>query len=255
MNCSICQSEAADLANAVILGRYDVSYYRCVQCGFIMTEKPYWLDQAYSDATCSMDVSVMRRNISMSDLVARYICRLYNPNGRFLDFAGGHGVFVRLMRDKGFNFHWQDLYAKNLFARGFEGGEDTRYELITAFEVFEHLEKPMDYFEKLFHISTNVLFSTMLIPTEQYLPAQWFYYSLETGQHISFFDRQTLHFIARQFDKRLFSNGYVHLLTDKKISRYHFKLLTSPKLWMAIQWWYRRPSLHQHDYFHLLSRM
>jgi 2-polyprenyl-3-methyl-5-hydroxy-6-metoxy-1,4-benzoquinol methylase len=220
-----------------------------------MTEKPYWLDHAYCDATCSMDVSVMRRNISMSDLVTRYICRLFNPNEKFLDFAGGHGVFVRLMRDKGFNFYWYDPYANNLFARGFEDEGDTRYELITAFEVVEHLEKPMDFFEKLFKMTSNVLFSTILIPDVQYLPTQWYYYSLETGQHISFYNMQTLRFIAKQFNRKLFSNGQVHLLTDKNISRLHFKLLTSPKLWLFMKWWYRRPSLHTNDYIHLQSTL
>ncbi len=38
----------------------------------------------------------------------------------FLDYAGGYGVFTRLMRDIGFDFYWHDPYTQNLFANGFE---------------------------------------------------------------------------------------------------------------------------------------
>jgi len=56
-----------------------------------------------------------------------------------LDYGGGHGVFVRIMRDFGFDFRWSDCYATNIYARGFEGDVHLRHELVTAFEVFEHL--------------------------------------------------------------------------------------------------------------------
>jgi len=49
-----------------------------------------------------------------------------NPDGIFLDYAAGYGLFVRLMRDAGYNFRWSDLYCQNLFVRGwshqFPGG-------------------------------------------------------------------------------------------------------------------------------------
>jgi len=37
-----------------------------------------------------------------------------NPDGIFLDYAAGYGLFVRLMRDAGYNFRWSDLYCQNL---------------------------------------------------------------------------------------------------------------------------------------------
>ncbi len=50
-------------------------------------------------------------------------------------------MFVRLMRDNGFDFYRSDRQCENLFAKGFEASLDVSpsYELLTAFEVFEHL--------------------------------------------------------------------------------------------------------------------
>ncbi len=46
-----------------------------------------------------------------------------------MDFGAGHGVFVRMMRDKGFDFFWNDIYCKNLYAKDFEYTENTKYEM------------------------------------------------------------------------------------------------------------------------------
>jgi hypothetical protein len=255
MQCNICQSTTQHFSQAVVLGRYNVAYYRCSQCGFIQTEPPAWLACAYTEATSAMDVSVMRRNLAMAELTNRYISRLFNPDARFYDFGGGNGIFVRLMRDFGFDFRWCDLYAKNLFARGFEGEEDSRYELVTAFEVFEHLEKPMEIFAKLFRLSPNLLFSTELIPPDRNKPGEWYYYSLETGQHISFYTLQTLRHIAQYFGRKIYSCGSVHLLTEKNMPHYRFKLSVSPKTWHMLRLRYRRPSLHYNDYLTLSASL
>jgi hypothetical protein len=50
---------------------------------------------------------------------------------------GGYGMFVRLMRDGGFDFHREDPLCDNLFAQGFDRQDDGTFELVTAFEVFE----------------------------------------------------------------------------------------------------------------------
>ena len=46
------------------------------------------------------------------------------------------------MRDKGYDFYWQDIYSKNLYATDFEYTKNTKYEMLTAYEVFEHLPDP-----------------------------------------------------------------------------------------------------------------
>jgi len=116
---------------------------------------------------------------------------------RYLDFAGGYGVLTRLMRDRGFDFYWQDPYCKNVFARGFEWENikgETSSGGVTAFEVLEHVPDPLGFVRSALEQArtSNLIFSTLLYEGEPPAPEKWWYYALETGQHISFFRRDTL---------------------------------------------------------------
>jgi hypothetical protein len=85
------------------------------------------------------------------------LIRLCFPQAsRFVDYGGGYGMFVRLMRDKGFDFYRSDKYAKNLFAKQFEASETISYDLLTAFEVFEHLVNPTDEVERMLKLSDAI---------------------------------------------------------------------------------------------------
>jgi len=206
MTCSICQSPSVFLFKKLVLGKHQVSYYHCPTCGFIQTETPYWLEEAYSKALSSMDVGIVRRNL------------LFAKGGCFLDYAGGTGMFTRLMRDKGFDFYHEDMYCENVFARYF-GKEDApagqRFDLLTAFEVFEHLPDPMKEISGMFAFSDTVFFSTELSPEE---PVHWWYLTPETGQHIAFYSTQTLKYVASKLGCHFYSNGRnLHLFSRKKM--------------------------------------
>ena len=56
------------------------------------------------------------------------------------NYAGGYGIFTRMMRDIGFDFYWLDKYADNLLTNGFEYNKKIhkKIEAITSFESFEH---------------------------------------------------------------------------------------------------------------------
>ena len=103
----------------IILYKYNVKYYKCTQCGLIATEKPYWIDEAYTEAISSLDVGIVKRNIDLSFTVEELLNNNFDTEGEFLDFAGGYGLFVRIMRDKGFNFYRYDKYCINIFANYF----------------------------------------------------------------------------------------------------------------------------------------
>ena len=44
----------------------------------------------------------------------------FKSNGSIVDYGGGYGLLVRLMRNSGFDFYRYDPYCANFFAKGFE---------------------------------------------------------------------------------------------------------------------------------------
>src|ERR1039458_28938 len=49
MSCKICSAPVDNWAHAEVLHKYQVSYFMCSVCGFVNTERPYWLNEAYSE--------------------------------------------------------------------------------------------------------------------------------------------------------------------------------------------------------------
>jgi len=145
MKCKICGYNSEIFDRAIILEKYDICYYRCDQCDFIQTEEPYWLEEAYSSSITKSDIGLIGRNISFSDVTRNLIVTCLDPNKSFLDYGGGYGMFVRLMRDKGFDFYRYDPICENLFAQGFDAQTDKEYSLLTAWEVLEHLVNPLRF--------------------------------------------------------------------------------------------------------------
>jgi hypothetical protein len=228
MKCKICTSSADHFSSATILGKYSVDYFKCRRCGFIRTEDPHWLEEAYSSAITGSDVGLARRNSRLATIARLLITTFFNTSGRFLDFAGGYGLFVRMMRDSGFDFSWYDRYCTNLFAGGFDAdlNDGRHYELVTAFEVFEHLVDPVEELDGILKHSKNILFTTDLLPEPAPKPDEWWYYGLEHGQHVSFYTRKSLKVLAEKKGLNFYSNGAtVHLMTEKKLSASLFFLL------------------------------
>src|ERR1051325_4405659 len=157
MICKICSQSATLFATAQVLEKYNVQYFQCCHCGFIQTESPYWLNEAYSEPITNSDIGLVERNILLSKISKALILAFYNPNARFVDYGGGYGLFVRLMRDSGLDFYRFDKLCTNLFAKGLEATVESQhaYELVTAFEVFEHLVQPLNEFEQMLRFSRN----------------------------------------------------------------------------------------------------
>jgi hypothetical protein len=130
---------------------------------------------------------------------------------RFLDYAGGYGMFVRLMRDMGHNFFRQDNYCANIFARHFDvqdlAASERSFDLVTAFEVFEHFAAPKEELRRILKFGNLILFSTELVPHEKNNLSSWWYLAPETGQHITFFTMRSLEALGASFGLKLYSNG------------------------------------------------
>lgn len=229
MNCKICNHESYKIFSSKILNRWKIDYFHCEHCGFLRTEDPYWLDEAYSESINVSDTGYMQRNLMFSEKLTILLVLFFDKNGKYLDYAGGYGVFVRLMRDIGFDFYWYDKYTPNLFARGFKWDFTEEATAVTCFEAFEHFVNPIEEIEKMLKISKNIIFSTELLPNPIPKPEDWWYYGLDHGQHISFYTQKTFEFIVKKYNLNYVNLGGLHLLTEKRISNFQLKILKLSK--------------------------
>lgn len=115
---------------------------------------------------------------------------------RHLDYGGGNGLLSRLLVDAGWNSTSYDPYyddAPDIAAL-------PRFDLITAFEVFEHVpdvQALMTDLNALLEPDGVILFSTMV--SDGHIPASgaltWWYAAPRNG-HISLYSRDSLYFLA-----------------------------------------------------------
>jgi hypothetical protein len=223
MNCRLCDSRLEDsFAKSSIFGQ-EVEYFGCATCGYVQTENPTWLEEAYASPINASDTGIMARNISNVGLVLATLTLMGERKGTVVDYAGGHGFLTRLLRDKGVDAFWADPYSDNLVARGFEyTKQGDPAPLVTAFEAFEHFVQPVEEMKKLLGIAPNILLTTSIIPEPVPKPNDWWYYGLDHGQHIGFYRVQTLQYLANKFGLQLLTDGTsTHLFSQKK---YHYRV-------------------------------
>ena len=175
-----------------------VHYYLCAQCGFCFApDLQQWTPDAfgrfiYNEGYEFVDpdyVTVRPTNNS------NWIDGLFGASKgrlRHLDYGGGSGQLSAFLREKG----W-DSASYDPFADPDVRVEDLgRYDLVTAFEVFEHVPKVADLMDDLGLLCKPdglILFSTLLSDGELApgRPLTWWYASPRNG-HISLFSADSL---------------------------------------------------------------
>lgn len=227
MQCPVCDEPVEPFAPGVVLGRIEVEYVRCGSCGTVHLPRPVWLEEAYSRAISDLDVGLLGRCTRQARLTARVVRTEGIGGGRFLDWAGGYGTLTRLLRDRGLDFHHYDPLCDNIFASGHEGDLTAAYDLVTAFEVLEHLDRPVVALAPVFDAAQRVLVSTYLLPDPAPAPDVWWYYARESGQHITFYTPRALHVLADRFGTTVTSDGQQLHLFHRGAARPGTRLLLS----------------------------
>lgn len=257
MNCKICNNTTNWFGDARILGKYHASFYRCGQCGFMQTENPYWLDEAYSSTMTKSDIGLIGRNLDMANITKKLILTCFDPGERFIDYGGGYGMFVRLMRDSGFDFYRYDPLCVNLFSESFDAQFGMEYSLLTAWEVLEHLTDPLSEIERMLSFSQTLFFSTLLLPSAPKPLNDWWYYGLEHGQHVAFYSTESLQVISKKFNLKLYhSNGVFHLLSRTEINPLLVQLTFNPRYRVLRRLFAKRQpvSLLEQDYHKITGK-
>lgn len=257
MKCKICNSPSERTYETIFLNKFPVSYFKCRSCNFIQTEEPYWLQEAYSSAITSLDIGLVRRNMINYPTVKTLINLCLNDKGKFVDYGGGYGMFTRIMRDEGFDYYRQDIYCENLFAKNFDitdlPNNFARFDLLTAFEVFEHLVDPNSELDKMLELSNTIFFSTSLHNESTDL-TNWWYLIPETGQHIALYSKKTFEYMAKTRNLYYYTFGDFHLFTKEKLPRFSLKLIFNPKFQRILNRLKRKESLLQSDFNSISDR-
>jgi SAM-dependent methyltransferase len=228
IKCSICEASTEHYLTKIFLRKHKVKYFRCTNCYFIQAERPtYWLREAYSSAIIDSDTGLISRNIALSKITAIFCLLSSGKKTRVLDYGGGYGILTRMLRDIGIDCYWNDKYANNLFAKGFEDKNGRKYDAITAFELFEHLENPLDEINNILkkYKPKMLLFSTLLHNGNP--PKDWWYFVPEGGQHITLYTKKSLEILARKMRMKFSTNGCnIHIFSKKKIPSVAMKLIS-----------------------------
>lgn len=265
MNCPIDQVPMSFCFSEVILGKYNAQYYCCSKCGLIQPENPQsWLPEAYSSAIAATDIGLVSRNISNIQRLEPILHRLCQTNAKILDVGGGYGMLCRGLRDRGFDCYITDIYCENLFAKSFEPAPGAKADVLLAFEVFEHVTDPVAFVDEQFkkYSPELMIFSTLLYEADEPPPRDWWYYTFETGQHISIYHSRSLQQLAKKLDLHVTSlNSGLHLLSKQTISPLdqlllHSSAKFSSKIYSCMTRFLRRKkSLLQTDYENTKSQI
>jgi hypothetical protein len=209
-----------------VLQKYNSQYYRCGNCYFVQTDEPIWLEEAYQSAITSLDIGLLHRNVTLVKQIKNIFDNYFPESRIYLDYAGGYGVFVRLMRDAGYNFYRQDDYCANIFTPYFDITDTSikKFDVVTGFEVLEHFNDPINEIEKVLSYADTAIFSTEIGPLSNAEFENWWYLTIETGQHIAFYSKKSMLLIADKFNKNYYCRGgNIHIFTNKQLSNFKEK--------------------------------
>jgi hypothetical protein len=221
--CRLCGANSVAKFRLTVLDRFEVQYFECANCGSLQTEEPYWLTEAYGQSNLGYsDAGAAQRVLINCSFVALFtrLMRLHTA----LDFGGGDGLLCRLLRDRGLDAYTIDTVSLPSYAQPFVGSLEKNYDLVTAFEVFEHFPNPRELIEQLFRCRPRFL----LASTELYAGngPDWWYLAPNSGQHVFFYSGAALKWIAARHCYYYYAINGRHVFAKAPVPRLRLSVLS-----------------------------
>jgi hypothetical protein len=195
-----------------VLGRHEPAYHQCGACGFVQTDAPWWLDEAYSDAITATDIGLLSRCRSLSTRIPSVLACTGALRAPVLDWGGGYGTLTRMLRDRGIDCHHWDPFCANIHARGHGATLESRdrWGAVLAVEVLEHMVDPWSFLRPAAERTDLILATTNCVSEPAPPLGEWWYWAPEHGQHVSFYARRSMRHIARELGMRYVPAGGIH---------------------------------------------
>lgn len=221
-NCSLLDAVDFNKSCEEIRGKFlessgiPVHYALCEQCGFCFAPELFTWDmeefesKIYNDEYILVDPDYLeiRPRASANTIISMFKDQAHLI--KHLDYGGGNGLLSQYLKESGFNSSSYDPFVD----RTVDINQLGKFDLITAFEVFEHvpdIQQLMSNLNTLLAPDGLILFSTLLsdgnIHANQKLT--WWYASPRNG-HISLFSEHSLTITAHGngFNLGCFSTGF-----------------------------------------------
>ena len=209
--CRLCDGVADYRFNAQLIGKHEVNYYVCQECGSLQTEMPFWLHEAYSLNLGDLDCGSAQRNLH-NFAACLAIAGIWGVHSA-VDFGGGDGLLTRLLRDRHIDCHVEDKYGSPTYAQAFSTPPE-QPDAIFAFEVLEHFVEPKRELAELFARNPKIIFGTTSRFSDQ--DAGWWYLSRRSGHHVFFYSSAAMHVIAKSQKYRVVEQGPFFLFIREK---------------------------------------
>ncbi|MFZ6843484.1 class I SAM-dependent methyltransferase [Undibacterium sp. RuTC16W] len=193
-----------------------VYYALCSKCGFCFSpEISNWSleefeEKIYNNDYINVDPDYVqvRPKGNAANLIA-----MFGSQARFikhLDYGGGSGLLSSILNES----NWQSTTYDPFVDRSFNINELGKFDLITAYEVFEHVPDPHHLMSNISSLLSNngiLLFSTLLTDGQirKNERLSWWYASPRNG-HISLFSKNSLMILAQRYGYTMasFSDGF-----------------------------------------------
>ena len=196
-------------------------YYRiCDSCNFVFAPEIYswddgmFLERIYNEDYIKVDPEyLIDRPRKTSEILLKKL-GINHVQVKHLDYGGGNGLLSKILSEDG----WRSESYDPFFNSKTSIRELGKFNLITCFEVFEHVPNPKKLISDLVLLmddSCLVMFSTVLNDRkiEKNKRIDWWYASPRNG-HISLYSRKSIEILTS--DKNLifgsFNEGFHYIL-------------------------------------------